>query len=412
MSDELERRLLACITSSEVLEDIWDEGVRGELFEQPLFGAVFNWTVEYWDKTHRTKVPTAWVLAQEFPGYEIMQDSDPPDPLYLCSLLKRRFITNQMQEMMREATKTMDADPIGSLKALHATAYNASEAVAPRMTRTNMADTIDRRREEYSSLENYPQGIGVPFGLDLFDLHTGGLHPGELAVVGAFAKTGKSMFGLNACAQAVKKGYKPLVFTLEMSLKECEKRLDAMISGVSYNRLIHGTLNSTELTKLHQAQEQLRDLGGIQIERPDEGDRTVAALLARARQYGTDYLFIDQLSFMEPGFKTQTLKEHHAAIIKQLKTEISRSGLEISTILAAQLRRDDEDISIKSFSNATEIEQTADILLGLSRSKDLYNNHLMKLSILGARRSDNAEYLLNWELTEATNISMNKEVST
>jgi replicative DNA helicase len=409
VSDELERRLLAAITNAEVMQDIHDLGVRRQQFEQPLYGAVFGFIEEYWDLSQRRSIPTEWALTQEFTGYQ-PHTEETDEVAYLCQLMRTRFVTNQLQEMMRDATKTMDTDPIGTLRALHTTAYEASEAVAPRLTRMNMADTIDQFWESYEAEEAYPQGIGVPFGLDLFDLHTGGLQPGELAVVGAFAKVGKTMFGLNACAQASKQGYRPLVYTLEMSMKECEKRLTAMISGVSYNRLLHRQLSDTEKDTVRIAQEKLKAQGGIQIERPDEGDRTVASLLSRARQYGTDYLFIDQLSFMEPGRKTDTLKEHHSAIIKQLKNEITRSGLEIPCILAAQLRRDDEEISIKSFSNATEIEATADILLGLSRSQDLYNNHLMKLDILGARRSDRASYLLTWELTEATTIKMYKEV--
>ena len=151
------------------------------------------------------------------------------------------------------------------------------------------------------------------------------------------------------------------------------------------------------------------ELGGIQIEAPEEGDRTVASLLSRARQFGADYLFIDQLSEMEPGQPVRSLKEHHAAIMKQLTTEISRPGQEIPTILAAQLRRNDEVITLESFSNATEVEAYADILFGLWRSRDMRNNGCMALDILGSRRCDLANYLLNWDLSTRTEISIAEE---
>lgn len=217
------------------------------------------------------------------------------------------------------------------------------------------------------------------------------------------------MFGLHTAAKIVGQGYRPLVYTLEMSLKECEDRLDCMFSGVSYDRLIHGRLNPSEVSTLHEGQERLKELGGIQIERPEEGDRTVTALVNRARQYGADWLFIDQLSHMEPGVKTQTLKEHHGTIVKQLKNEVSRSGQEIPCLLAAQLRRGDDVITMESFANAAEVEREVDIALGLHRTQDMRERGLMGLEILGSRRSDNGMWELLWELSNKTEIRILRE---
>lgn len=408
MSD-LERKLLARLDNPEALTEVWELGIRGELFEEPLYQAVFNFTVEYWQKSQMKAAPTPWALQQEYPGYAVTDDAS-EETAYLAELLKRRYTTNQLQQMLREATDTMHTDPVGTLKQLHAVAFAASESVTPRITRENMADTIEARRQEYGELEQYPQGVGVPYGLDLLDLHTGGLIAGELAVVCARAKVGKTMFGLQAAAKMVRQGYKPIIFTLEMSLKEIRKRLDAMFAGVSYNRLLHGQLSIPELKKLYEAQEELASLGGIQIEKPDLGDRTVAALCARTRQYGANWVFIDQLSHMEAGVKTQTLKEHHGTIVKQLKNEIGRAGQELPCLLAAQARRGDDELTLESLSNATEIEAEADIIFGLSRNKDLRANRMMMMEILGTRRGELAQYLLNWDLTEGATIAIHEEI--
>jgi hypothetical protein len=410
MSD-LEKRLLARLTTPEEMQTAYDAGVKAEVFEEPLYRAVWNFTEEYWRKSTGKTMPTLWALQQEYPGFDRTIEGDEDDTVYLSDLLRRRFSTNQIQRILTEAGETMHSDPLGSLKILHASAYEAAEAVAPRLTRINMADNVEERRERYAKKEEFPQGMGVPFGFDLLDLHTGGVQPGELAVVGGYAKTGKSMFGIWGCTDAVRKGYKPLLYTLEMSLKECEDRVDCMFSGVSYNRMTKGQLTIAEMKTLWEGHDELRDIGGIQIERPDEGDRTVPALLTRARQYGSNYLFIDQLSHMEPGGKTQTLKEHHGTIVKQLKIEISRAGMEIPCILAAQFKREEEEINIQSFANAAEVEREADILIGLTRNKDLRQNQLMRCIILGARRGDNAEYLLNWELTDRTYFAVQSTVS-
>ncbi len=312
--------------------------------------------------------------------------------------------------MLREAAKNSTVDPIGSLKNLHAAAYSTAEDVAPRNLRSDMSN-VEARRERYGRRHEHPQGVGVPYGIDLLDTHTGGILPGEVAVLGAFSGVGKTMFMLHAAAQAIRKGHRPLVYTLEMSIPECEDRIDAMYSGVSYNRLTRGNLSIDEGRALHDAQEELRGL--VHVERPDEGERTVASLCARARQLGADYLFIDQLSFMEPGQRVLSLKEHHSVIIKALKTEVSRPGMEIPCLLVAQANRDSlkEGLTLSSFSNATEIEATVDAALGLHRTQDMRNNHVMRLDILKSRRSDTSSYLLRWELTERTDISLIEEIS-
>lgn len=405
----LERKLLArCINPDEITE-AWDSGVRAEVFEEPLYSAIWTFTVDYWQKSQMKAAPTPWALAQEFPGYTVIDDAK-EETGYLADLLRRRFVTNQLQDMLRTAASDSVRDPIGSLKTLHAAAFSASEVVASRVTRVNMAEDIDARRERYAKLEEFPQGIGVPYGFDLLDLHTGGLMPGELAVIGGRAKTGKSYFGLHVAVTAVRQGYRPIIFSLEMSLDEMEKRVDALFSGVSYNRLLHGRLTTEERETLWSAQEELKTMGGLQIETPEPGDRTVAAMLSRTRQFGADWLFIDQLSFMEPGHKTQTKKEQYASVLKQLKIEISRPSSPLPCLLAVQLRREDEEPTMSSFADAAEVERDVDVALSLYRNRDLYNNHQMRLDLLGARRSGEAAWLLNWELTEATRFSARGEI--
>lgn len=408
MSD-LERKLLAKLTTPEAIEEVWDAGVRPDLFEEPLLQAVFNFTVQYWRESQMSAAPTAWVLSQEYPGFTLGEEGEELTG-YLSDLLRRRYVTNQLQEMLRSAATDSVKDPLGALKTLHAAAYSASEAVAPRLTRVNLGEIIEEFKADYEQAEQFPQGQGVPFGLDLFDLHTGGTLPGELVVIGARAKTGKTMFLLHAAVSALRQGYKPLIFTLEMSIKEINTRLASLFSGISYDRLSHKRLRDPEKDRLWEALEEYRSLGGISVEAPEEGDRTVPALIARARQYGTDYLIIDQLSEMEAGHRTQTLKEHHASVVKQLKREINRAGMEVPCLLAAQLRRNDEEITMESFSNATEIEATADLLLGLWRNQDMRNNSAMALKILGSRRCDISEFVLGWELQIATQITVEREV--
>lgn len=411
MSD-LEQRLLSRLTDPAEVSLIWEAGIRKEIFEEPICAAVFSFTIDYWRTEHRSKAPTLWVLEHEFPGLRLLTDVE-ESTLWLAEALQRKFAAIKLQEMLTAAAIASLDDPVATLRKLYGEAYEAAESVTPRATRSDMAANIDERRERYGRREERPEGIGLPFGIPELDEHTGGTMPGELALVGAFSKVGKS-FLLCWCAVALHKaGFKPILFTLEMSRKEMEDRIDAMYAGVSYNRLTHGRLTMSEMKALHAAQEVLRERGELLVESPEEGDRTVANMINRARQVGADFVLIDQLSCMDPPYLTHTLKEHSSSIMKALKNEIGRSGREIPCLLAVQLNRDSlsEGASLKSFANATEIEQNCDIAIGLERSGEERRNHVMKCHILGARRSDSKSWLLAWELVDFTDIHVLQEIA-
>lgn len=409
MSD-LERRFLSYLTDTKELAKSWDLGINEKVFEDPVCREVFKFAVAYWQE-HGT-APTQFAVTEEYPAFRFETEIEEAAAWYV-ERLQRRFVTNQLQELVVTAgTEALD-DPLGALRRLHAAAYEAAEAVAPRLTRSDMLNVDDRRRR-YDLRASTPGGIGLPFGIGELDTHTGGTMPGELVALGAYSKTGKTFFLAHVAVALAKAGYRPIVFTLEMGLGEIEDRVDAMYSGVSYNRLTHATLKDVEKARWEEAQEELASEGGLLIESPPEGERTVAALLNRARQAGANYVIIDQLSHMEPGKKVNSLKEHHGTIMKQLSVELSRPGKELPCLLAVQLNRDsqnpDDPLSMKHFANAAEIEREVDLALGLSQNGEERRNRIMKISILGGRRCNVRHWQLYWDLVESTSIRVFSEV--
>ena len=408
MSD-FERKILSHLTDSAEMTRVWEMGLRPEVFEEPINQAVFVFIMEYWYTEQMQMVPTREILEYEFPGITL-QDTVEESITYLVEVLQRRYATNKLQEMIREAASTTVEDPQGTLKGLFSNAYSAAENIVPRFARSNMATSVEQRRLRYVNRQEN-QGSGVTLGFPVLDHHTNGLRPGELCAVGAFSKVGKTMFLANAAIQARKQGATPLFITLEMSKEEIEDRLDAIYSEVSYNRLTHGELTTQEVFRLRAAQDEFSQLGDLYIERPMEGERTVPHIVSRTRQLGADYLIIDQLSFMEPTGQHRELTSKHAEIVATLKKEIARdSAGQIPCLLAVQLNRASlnqaEGVGLQNFANTSVIEQTVDLAIGLSRSRDERANHLMRLDILGARRSEIQAWILRWELINETKLEV------
>lgn len=408
----LDRRLLFHLTDVHSLSTVWDMGVRSDVFEDPLSRAAYRFITDYWLSSQMEKAPTPLVLGMEFPGLTLDGDAD-ESVTWLADHLLRRYATNQLQDMLTTAAVTASEDPVGTLKTLQSATYAASETVTPRHSRSDMTN-VDERRLRYGHRADAAE-LGVTLGLAEIDVHTGGLMPGELAAVGAYSKTGKTMFLVNAACAARRQGHTPIIFTLEMSRREVEDRIDALYSGVSYNRFSHGDLTLDEVHTWHAAQEELATLGPIYVERPERGERTVSLMVNRARQAGADYIIIDQLSFIDSvkdyrGDKATTSK--HAEIVFDLKDEIARDSRgAIPCLMAVQFNRDSlNEVSLKSFANTSAIEQTVDLALGLQRTSDMRANRLMRLDILGSRRSDTAAYLLQWELINASRITVSEQI--
>ena len=409
---ELEQKLLSRLVDPAEITLMWDMGIRPEVLEQPLNQAVFSFSLEYWLENEMKMAPTLAVLEHEFPGVQIEQDVE-ESTIWLVERLQQRYASSELQEMLRDAAITSDEDPFGTLKKLWAAAHSASETVAPRFERINLATNVDDRERRHE--ERHEHGRGITLGLPLLDEHTNGLLPGELAAVGAYSKVGKTVFLVNAAVQARKQGFTPVLFTLEMNIHDIEDRIDAFFSAVSYNRLTHDSLSSEESRILKAARREMAALGPFYLERPDRGDRTVRHLVNRVRQLGADYLIIDQLSFMDAEVHHRDITSKHLEIISQLKEEISRerSGA-VPCLLAVQLNRaslnQNEGIGLQNFANTSAIEQTVDVALGLSRTREETSNRMMRLDILGARRSETKSWMCRWDLANLTRIEILEEV--
>lgn len=405
---ELERKLCSKLLDSDTLTEAWEAGVRTEQFDDPLYQAVWAFTVSHWQETQA--VPTTWTLSQEFPGY-IPDSTAQEETIYLADLLRRRKVTNKLQEIVRKASNTTDIDPLGTAKELEAEILALNEITRMRITEADMGQTINARRERYARRAESPQGIGVPYGIDLLDIHTGGIYPGELAIIGAYAKTGKTQMLCNAVRAAKDQRLNPIIFSLELTLDDIQERMDAFWSGLSYDKITRGNLSIDELKILHAKQDELRDeYGGLMIRRPDEDERTPQALVARARMLNADYLIIDQLSKLTTTRKFYSTKEKYNYILSDLKNEISRPGKEIPCFLAVQTRREEGEPSIQSFADAAEVERDCDIAMTLWRSADMYHSGMMKLNIVAPRRCAPAAFLLDWNLTTQTSIRALEEI--
>ena len=417
MSSTIERKLLSKMTSLTEINRVWEMGVRQEVFEDPLNRFVFVFMIDYWLNSQMQHAPTWVVMESEYPQVRLESEVEESTE-WLVNWLQKRYAAAEVQELLRTAAKTCNDDPTSTLDALWHNAYDAAQITAPRYARVDITETITARRERYNhDVQNLTQA-GVSIGLQELDNHTRGILPGELCAAAAYTKTGKSWMLANAFTSALRDNLRPLFFTLEMGVPEIEDRIDALYSGVSYQRLSQRLLNPHEVIRLREAQDEMASLPGGFIERPQRGERTVKHMVSRARQLGADILIVDQLSFVDSTRDyngDSALRMKHGEIIFELKDEISRENAgKVPCLLAVQLNRQTASTGggrgeLYNFANSSMVEQTVDLALGLWRNQEMRANNAMGLDIMGSRRCDTRSWTLAWHLTERTEIRIREE---
>lgn len=410
----LETGLLSKLIESRAVAQVWDAGLRREVFEDPRHAEAFDFVLSYWFREGMHSAPTKDVLTHEFPGLDLLPVDE--SQTWLTEKLKERYTTNQVQELLRSAARLSTTDPVASLEELYAGAWATKQVTATRGNRVDLAVNVDARRQRYTErVTDHRQLVGAPLGLPEIDVHTRGTLPGEVSLVAAYTKTGKSFMLINSGVKARKGGYTPCAFSLEQPVPEFEDRIDCLASGVGYGRMQHGRLTIPDVDQLHRSQEEMAEYGAFHLERPDRGERTVVNLVNRARQLQADYLIIDQLSWMEPTRVYRDRRDSYKELIYDLKEEVSRPGAEIPCLIAAQYNRQsvasrNERGGMQNIANSADIEQTIDTAFGLWRNRETRANDSMVLDILGARRCDNKAYMLEWRLDNESVIRVREEI--
>lgn len=108
-------------------------------------------------------------------------------------------------------------------------------------------DSVEERKARYEELKNNPEAVVyIPTGFKKIDDEEGGFRYGELIYVIGRKGDGKSVLMLNLAHNAWALGKNVILFSLEISKEDYERRLDARAAGVSSNGLKRGTLTEVE----------------------------------------------------------------------------------------------------------------------------------------------------------------------
>ena len=251
---------------------------------------------------------------------------------------------------------------------------------------------------------------GLSTGLANFDRDIGGLFPGELSILAARPRIGKTALAAQIMGENARRGRHVLFVSLEMAAEEMTLRLLCTRADVNGNRIRTGALTDDDFCALEEAGSDLRQAqfhlaGKFDLTVPDI--RRTARLLQR--QAGLRLVIVDYLQRLEPTDHRVQRHEQVGQMVSGLKS-LARE-LEIPVLCLAQLNREVESTKdhvphLGHLRESGQVEQDADVVMFLHRPevynrKDLTLRGKAELHVVKNRNGPTAVFELQWvdELT-------------
>lgn len=223
--------------------------------------------------------------------------------------------------------------------------------------------------------EDREKYLGMGSGFSKLDSVITGLNKSDLLIVAARPAMGKTSFVLNIAANVCRhrNDKEVVIFSLEMSNEQLVTRMLSSESLVESEKLLKGTIQNDDWTKLADGAERL---AGMQIYLDDTAGITVPQMKAKLRRMkNLGLVIIDYLQLMSSGRHIDNRVTEISEITRQLK--LMAKELNVPVIVLSQLSRSVESRTDKrpvlsDLRESGSIEQDADIVMFLYR--DHYYN--------------------------------------
>jgi replicative DNA helicase len=344
-----------------------------------------------------------------FNEFNIEKTEPTVDSEYLADKLRKRFIRSQHKNILNELADA--PEPEDFVNTLISNAHDIWSQISSQKHILASEDYRQLIEEFKTSAQNSSQG--ATYGFRDVDEHTGGAGPGHLTFFVARPKRYKSWFLLNAFVEQRRQGLTPIMFSLELTEKDMYKRLMCMVSGISYSRMVKGTLLPSEWKQIETAMEEFNALGPTYIIHPGFEERKVSNFVLEADKFEADVVLIDQLSFIHPDKNVGRSDENTKSIVHAMKVAATKQ--EIPYICVCQFNREAaqlEDLAgADKIGLSRSIEETADLLIALHRNEDEADLNIIRMRILEGRYcKSNAAWGIKVNLQNKTQFTFNGPV--
>lgn len=362
-----QRTLVQHLLDRDSLETLAREGLDEECLPDEELRKVYNFALDYFHQSGRSRAPSYAVLREHYGDLlddrEIDVNEDPDDSVeWAIDDLKGTYVYKQTNTLNKALAGAMaEADVMDRVEVIadyatqfvalsmrmetHESKVDAREAMADRLTAYE-ARAADRDSVYGLSFGIRGMGMGVRLSLDSY---IRGIHPGELAVLAAGPKVGKSFFMCKTALSEWQAGRTTVLYTLENSVEMTLDRVACMANAIDARKWMHGEAEDHEVERIRTWIEEVQSSETpLHIIQPSPGQRTVETMVRQAQLLDADSLLLDQLTFIEPEDERAPRHLQIREITHNLKSMISTGRGRMPCLLAHQINREGVKAADKS----------------------------------------------------------------
>ena len=267
----------------------------------------------------------------------------------------------------------------------------------------NYVDGIEERIsaiEEKQKILTEGGSVGIPTGIQAFDLLSGGLIKPEFGVIAGQPSVGKSAtlgsFGL----MAYKNNYNVLIVTGEMPKIDMEFRIDSDLAGISSSKFRFGNISKKEIRRwrsviTEQREEHNNFLEVVSFPRHFTASdiEAYATQIQDHYEQSIDLICLDYLNIMGAiDSRSNSSKDwkEQAEVVWDVKELCSNLNGGTCLWTAGQIKDeaiDADALSLEDLKYARAIAETAPVVVGLVRSQDDEAEKIIELQVLKMRNA-------------------------
>jgi hypothetical protein len=246
---------------------------------------------------------------------------------------------------------------------------------------------------------------GLSLGLKELDDHTFYVHPGEVAIIGAYAKVGKSNWSIRCVLDDWRRGRNVAIFSLENPIDMTYDRTICHAVSVDSQKFQAGECDEGELQRLYAFKDLVAKTDNkFYVMSPPKGQRTVEFMMRQAMILDCDSVYIDQLSHIEhPNPRNKPRFEIVRDIMQDLHLQASTGPVALPVCCFHQISRDGKARADKrgyhvldDFAESSEVERSASIACTIYQNVEDRNVQEALFQIVAARRVDLKAWDIKW----------------
>jgi replicative DNA helicase len=391
-----EARLLSKIIETRNLGLALERSVNDTWFadssDKNLFKFMHSHYAEY------QECPSLDVIRENFPTYSVLQVDDSIDYLLDKMVESRRkvAIVNTIGNALDEIEKKKDHE--AALVQIERGLIRLEEEGLNRSNDLEITAAAKRAKKDYEFRKNNPGLLGLPTGFRTMDEATSGLQPGQLIVIVAPPKTGKSTLALQIAINCHLAGKVPMFMSFEMSNAEQVSRYFAMRARISHRRLMTGTLNPDEEARYYTKAENTELMEDKFWFVDSANGQTVSAVASKIQSKNPDIIFIDGTYLMidELGADAGTPQAitNITRSLKRLAQKVNKPIVISTQALTWKMKKG--QVSADSIGYSSSFHQDADVIFGLQREDENVDDTRL-LRVIASRNGGLSEVSLLWD---------------